>query len=83
MQLNASDDRGIGVVRDAIKTFASTQTLFSNSFKLVILDEADAMTGDAQAALRRGGARRCFGDPSSREFHLFTFLLVALAAFLY
>ena len=52
-QLNASDERGIGVVRDRIKTFAGTRTLFSTGCKLVILDEADAMTAPAQAALRR------------------------------
>eukprot|EP00056_Hartaetosiga_gracilis_P003790 m.67533 g.67533 ORF g.67533 m.67533 type:complete len:344 (-) comp11578_c2_seq1:354-1385(-) len=54
LELNASDDRGINVVRDQIKTFASTRTMFNtNSFKLIILDEADALTRDAQAALRR------------------------------
>lgn len=53
-QLNASDDRGIGVVRDQIKNFAGTMKLFSKGVKLVILDEADAMTPDAQFALRRG-----------------------------
>lgn len=52
-QLNASDDRGIGVVRDKIKHFAGTQKLFSSGIKLIILDEADAMTADAQFALRR------------------------------
>lgn len=53
MQLNASDDRGIGVVRDQIKEFASTRMVFSSAHKLIILDEADAMTNDAQMALRR------------------------------
>lgn len=55
-QLNASDDRGIDVVREQIKSFASTKNVFSNSggFKLIILDEADAMTTAAQGALRRG-----------------------------
>ena len=53
LELNASDDRGIDVVRNQIKNFASTRTVFNSGFKLVILDEADAMTGDAQAALRR------------------------------
>ena len=55
-QLNASDDRGIDVVRGQIKAFASTRNVFStqkDTFKLVILDEADAMTQAAQAALRR------------------------------
>lgn len=56
LELNASDDRGINIVREQILTFASTRTMFaSNStFKLIILDEADAMTNDAQNALRRG-----------------------------
>lgn len=53
LELNASDDRGIGVVRDQIKSFAGTKQLFSSGVKLVILDEADAMTSDAQFALRR------------------------------
>jgi len=53
LELNASDDRGIGVVRDQILSFASTRTIFKSGFKLVILDEADAMTNDAQNALRR------------------------------
>ncbi|POR38360.1 Activator 1 subunit 3, partial [Tolypocladium paradoxum] len=63
LELNASDDRGIDVVREQIKTFASTKQIFTmgastkaNSiagFKLIILDEADAMTNTAQMALRR------------------------------
>ncbi|KAH8770098.1 P-loop containing nucleoside triphosphate hydrolase protein [Diaporthe sp. PMI_573] len=65
LELNASDDRGIDVVREQIKTFASTKQIFtmgaarsggSNSlaaYKLIILDEADAMTNTAQMALRR------------------------------
>ncbi|CEF67821.1 Replication factor C subunit 5 [Strongyloides ratti] len=60
LELNASDDRGIGVVRDEIINFAQTKTLHSieskkseQYFKLVILDEADAMTKEAQGALRR------------------------------
>ncbi|XP_049850530.1 replication factor C subunit 5-like isoform X2 [Schistocerca gregaria] len=53
LELNASDDRTISTVRDRIKDFVSTKTFFSIPFKLVILDEADAMTADAQAALRR------------------------------
>ncbi|KAJ2502115.1 Subunit of heteropentameric Replication factor C (RF-C) [Coemansia sp. RSA 1972] len=53
LELNASDDRGIDVIRNEIKTFASTRTVFSSGLKLVILDEADAMTTPAQAALRR------------------------------
>lgn len=54
LELNASDDRGIGIVRGKILDFASTRTMFSSGFKLIILDEADAMTNDAQNALRRG-----------------------------
>ncbi|KLU84678.1 replication factor C subunit 3 [Magnaporthiopsis poae ATCC 64411] len=85
LELNASDDRGIDVVREQIKTFASTKQIFSigrsaassssaaataagssssapsaargtgtmASYKLIILDEADAMTNTAQMALRR------------------------------
>ncbi|PSR77892.1 hypothetical protein PHLCEN_2v7672 [Hermanssonia centrifuga] len=53
LELNASDDRGIDVVREQIKNFAETRTLFSQGFKLIILDEADMMTTAAQAALRR------------------------------
>ncbi|GAB0135227.1 Subunit of heteropentameric Replication factor C (RF-C) [Epichloe bromicola] len=74
LELNASDDRGIDVVREQIKTFASTKQIFSMGgasttttttttttkssataagFKLIMLDEADAMTNTAQMALRR------------------------------
>lgn len=63
LELNASDDRGIDVVREQIKTFASTKQIFTMGasasrtgiagFKLIILDEADAMTNTAQMALRR------------------------------
>ncbi|KAH0625431.1 hypothetical protein JD844_014937 [Phrynosoma platyrhinos] len=54
LELNASDDRGIDIVRGPILNFASTRTIFKKGFKLVILDEADAMTQEAQNALRRG-----------------------------
>ncbi|CDW78267.1 replication factor c subunit 5 [Stylonychia lemnae] len=53
LELNASDDRGINVVRDQIKSFCSTQQLMSKGIKLVILDECDSMTSSAQFALRR------------------------------
>ena len=53
LELNASDDRKIDVVRNQIQDFASTKRIFSKGFKLIILDEADAMSKDAQFALRR------------------------------
>ncbi|KAJ4460045.1 putative Replication factor C subunit 5 [Paratrimastix pyriformis] len=53
LELNASDERGIDVVREQVKTFATTRALGVKGFKLVILDEADAMTHPAQFALRR------------------------------
>ena len=53
LELNASDSRGIDVVRNEIKEFAGTRQLFKSGIKLIILDEADAMTSDAQFALRR------------------------------
>lgn len=60
MELNASDDRGIEVVRNKIKQFVSSDNIFcrftsdkkEDIFKLVILDEVDAMTNEAQAILR-------------------------------
>jgi replication factor C small subunit len=52
IELNASDERGIDVVRDTIKNFAKTLPL-NSSFKIVLLDEGDEMTNDAQNALRR------------------------------
>ncbi|KAG6530029.1 hypothetical protein ZIOFF_012250 [Zingiber officinale] len=56
LELNASDDRGIDVVRQQIQNFASARSLSfgtKSTVKLVLLDEADAMTKDAQFALRR------------------------------
>lgn len=52
-ELNASDERGIDVVRNQIKQFARTSPLGGAAFKILFLDEADALTQDAQAALRR------------------------------
>jgi len=53
MKLDASDDRGINSVREDIKGFAEKSNMFYTGVKLIILDEADAMTFDAQFALRR------------------------------
>lgn len=52
-ELNASDDRGIEVVRGNIKDFARTMSLGEAPFKIIFLDEADALTPEAQNALRR------------------------------
>lgn len=52
LELNASDDRGIDVIRDNVKNFARTST-GSVEFRIIFLDEADALTSDAQSALRR------------------------------
>jgi len=53
MELNASDERGIDVVRETVKTFARTKSIGEIPFKIMILDESDNMTSDAQQALRR------------------------------
>jgi replication factor C small subunit len=52
-ELNASDERGINIVRTKIKEYARTAPIGEGGFKIIFLDEADALTNDAQAALRR------------------------------
>ncbi len=53
LELNASDERGIDVVRQKVKAFARTKSLGEIPFKIILLDESDALTKDAQHALRR------------------------------
>ncbi|WP_136687368.1 replication factor C small subunit [Halorhabdus amylolytica] len=52
LELNASDERGIDVVRDRVKSFART-SFGGHDYRIIFLDEADALTADAQSALRR------------------------------
>ncbi|WP_255198187.1 replication factor C small subunit [Halorarius litoreus] len=52
LELNASDQRGIDVVRDRIKNFARS-SFGGHNYRIIFLDEADALTSDAQSALRR------------------------------
>ena len=52
IHLNASDERGIDIIRNQISQFVNSKTLFSKGMKFVILDEVDYMTKNAQQALR-------------------------------
>ena len=52
IHLNASDDRGIDIIRNQINQFVNTKSIFGNNVKFVILDEVDYMTKNAQQALR-------------------------------
>lgn len=53
LELNASDERGIDVIRNKVKDFARTKPLSSVPYKIIYLDESDALTREAQQALRR------------------------------
>ena len=53
LELNASDERGINMVREKVKRFSNFAAFDDIPFKIIILDEADEMTSDAQTALRR------------------------------
>ena len=52
IHLNASDERGIDVIRNQINSFVNTKTLFTHGIKFIILDEVDYMTKNAQQALK-------------------------------
>jgi len=53
LELNASNDRGIDIIRNTVKDFAKTKSIGEVPFKIIYLDEADALTKEAQQALRR------------------------------
>ena len=53
LELNASDERGIDVIRNKVKDFARTRSIGDVPFKIIFLDECDALTKEAQQALRR------------------------------
>ncbi|MBW2970258.1 replication factor C small subunit [Candidatus Woesearchaeota archaeon] len=53
LELNASDERGIDIVRNKVKDFARTKAIGNVPFKIIFLDECDALTKEAQQALRR------------------------------
>ena len=52
IHLNASDERGIDIIRSQINQFVNSKTMFNHGMKFVILDEVDYMTKNAQQALR-------------------------------
>ncbi len=53
LEMNASDERGIDMIRTKVKDFARTKPIGAVPFKIILLDEADALTSEAQHALRR------------------------------
>ncbi len=53
LELNASDERGIDIIRNKVKDFARTRSIGNVPFKIIYLDESDALTKEAQQALRR------------------------------
>jgi len=53
LELNASDERGIDIIRNKVKDFARTRAIGDVPFKIIYLDECDALTREAQQALRR------------------------------
>lgn len=53
IELNSSEQRGIGTIREKIQNFAKSKHLYNNGSKMIILDEVDAMTKNAQTALKK------------------------------